>query len=85
MASVGNNSSGSRIKEQKINTFRYKRSQVMQELMSTLILVCAALASLALGVMLAYGLCRSAFAVFRIHAKTVAAEARRKTTVAARA
>lgn len=57
----------------------------MQELMSTLLLVCAALASLALGVMLAYGLCRSAFAVFRIHAKSVAAEAGSKTTVVARA
>jgi|YelNatPaOPRAMG01_1025707.scaffolds.fasta_scaffold08510_2 hypothetical protein len=57
----------------------------MQELMSTLLLVCAALASLALGVMLAYGLCRSAFAVFRIHAKSVAAEAGSKATVVARA
>ena len=57
----------------------------MQDLMSTVLLICAALASLALGVMLAYGLCRSAFAIFRIHARSVAAEAVRKTTAVARA
>lgn len=50
--------------------------------MNTLLLICAALASLALGVMLAYGVCRSAFAVFRIHAKSVAQHAVRKAAVA---
>jgi hypothetical protein len=44
----------------------------MQDVINTLLLICAALASLALGVMLAYGLCRTAFAVFRMHAKSVA-------------
>lgn len=69
----------------KTTLFVFQRSKVMQELMSTILLICAALASLALGVMLAYGLCRGAFAVFRIHAKSVAAEAVRKATVVARA
>jgi len=57
----------------------------MQPLINTILLICAALASLALGVMLAYGLCRGAFAVFRIHARSVAADAGRKATVIARA
>ncbi|WP_446743175.1 hypothetical protein [Silvibacterium acidisoli] len=37
-------------------------------------LVCASLASLALGVLLAYGICRAAFTLFRIHAQSVAAQ-----------
>lgn len=45
----------------------------MQDFVNTILLICAALASLALGVMLAYGFCQAAFAVFRIHARSVKA------------
>ena len=43
--------------------------------MNTLMLVCASLASLAFGVLAAYGILRIAFAAFRIHARSVAASA----------
>jgi ABC-type spermidine/putrescine transport system permease subunit II len=46
----------------------------MQEAMSMLMLICAALASLALGVLLAYGVCRAAFAKLQQHAGQVAAQ-----------
>ncbi|MFY9744680.1 MAG: hypothetical protein WA891_17620 [Acidobacteriaceae bacterium] len=39
-----------------------------------LMLICAALASLAFGVLVAYGVCRMAFAKLRQHAGQVAAE-----------
>lgn len=39
-----------------------------------LMLICAALASLALGVLLAYGVCRAAFAKLQQHAGQVAAQ-----------
>jgi hypothetical protein len=48
---------------------------VMQDAISTLLLVCASLASLALGVLLAYSLCRTGFALLRMHARAVALEA----------
>ena len=48
-------------------------SENMQDAMNTLMLVCASLASLAFGVLAAYGICRAAFAIFRIHARSVAA------------
>ena len=38
----------------------------MQDLMSTLVLICAALASLVLGVMLAFAVCRAGFALLRL-------------------
>jgi hypothetical protein len=44
----------------------------MQDAMNTLMLICAALASLAFGVLLAYGVCRAAFAQLRQHAGQVA-------------
>lgn len=47
----------------------------MQDAINLLMLVCAACAALALGVLLAYAACRSAFAALRIHARSVAAEA----------
>lgn len=37
----------------------------MQDLMSTLALICAALASLGLGVILAFAVCRAGFALLR--------------------
>ncbi|GGH13180.1 hypothetical protein ESZ00_12730 [Silvibacterium dinghuense] len=46
---------------------------MMQDAMNTLMLVCASVASLALGVLAAYGICRLAFTVFRAHAQSVAA------------
>ncbi|HEV2279716.1 MAG TPA: hypothetical protein VGS02_16165 [Acidobacteriaceae bacterium] len=46
-----------------------------------LMLVCAIAASLAFGVLLAYGVCRAAFVAFRQHAGSVAAQ-RAKTQVA---
>ena len=38
----------------------------MQDLMSTVVLICAALASLGLGVMLAFAVCRAGFALLRL-------------------
>ena len=47
----------------------------------TLLLICAVLASLTAGVLLAYGICVGMFWVFRIHAEQVA-EARRQLATA---
>jgi len=47
----------------------------MQNVINMLMLVCASLASLAFGVLAAYGICRTAFALFRIHARSVASNA----------
>ncbi len=41
--------------------------------MSSILLVCAVIASLAAGVFLAQGLCTLMFSLFRIHARQVAA------------
>jgi uncharacterized protein (DUF2062 family) len=46
----------------------------MQQAMDTLMLICATLASLAFGVLVAYGICRSVFVLFRQHAGQIAAE-----------
>jgi uncharacterized protein (DUF2062 family) len=40
--------------------------------MSTLMVVCAVLASLAFGVLMAYGICQLLFRVFRLHAESAA-------------
>ncbi len=46
--------------------------QVLEELVvNSIMLVCAVLASLAAGVLAAYGVCVSMFELFRIHAKQV--------------
>ena len=42
--------------------------------MTSIVLVCAVLASLAVGVLVAYGVCISMFRVFQMHARQVAAE-----------
>jgi uncharacterized membrane protein len=42
-------------------------------LISTIVLVCGVLASLALGVWIAYGVCVGMFRLFRIHARQIAA------------
>ncbi len=39
---------------------------------SSIVLVCAVLASLAAGVLLAYGVCQAMFALFHTHARKVA-------------
>jgi hypothetical protein len=41
---------------------------------SSIVLISAVLASLASGVLVAYGICMAMFAAFRIHARQVAAE-----------
>jgi hypothetical protein len=46
----------------------------MQNALNMLMLICATAASLAFGVLLAYGTCRTAFAALRQHAGLVAAE-----------
>lgn len=43
-------------------------------MMGSLMLVCAVLASLALGVLMAYGICQVMFRVFRVHAMAAAKE-----------
>ncbi|HTY85286.1 MAG TPA: hypothetical protein VMB19_13775 [Silvibacterium sp.] len=45
----------------------------MQDAINLLMLICASLAALAFGVLLAYAVCRAAFAAIRIHARSVAA------------
>ena len=42
-------------------------------LISSILLLCAVLASLAVGVLLAHGVCVALFAMFRTHARQVAA------------
>lgn len=46
----------------------------MQDAMNLLMLICASLAAMAFGVLAAYGICRAAFAVLRIHARSVAVQ-----------
>ena len=47
----------------------------MQDAINLLMLTCASLAALAFGVLMAYGICRAAFAVIRMHARSIAANA----------
>ena len=42
--------------------------------MTTIVLVCAVLASLAVGVLVAYGVCMAMFELFQMHVRQVAAE-----------
>jgi hypothetical protein len=48
------------------------RKKSMQDALNTLMLICASLASMAFGVMVAYWICRAGFALLRIHARSVA-------------
>ncbi len=50
--------------------------------MTSIMLVCAVLASLAIGVLVAYGVCQAMFKVFRMHVRQVAAEDRSRSVVA---
>ncbi|HEX4037520.1 MAG TPA: hypothetical protein VHX37_05630 [Acidobacteriaceae bacterium] len=54
----------------------------MQQAIDTLMLVCATFASLAFGVLLAYGFCRAIFVLLRQHAGQVAAQRARSQMVA---
>ena len=46
----------------------------MQDAINTLMLICAILASMAFGVLMAYWIFRAGFAVLRTHARSVAEE-----------
>jgi hypothetical protein len=46
----------------------------MQDVLNLVMLVCAATAALAFGVLAAYIVCRSAFAALKMHARSLVAE-----------
>ncbi len=50
--------------------------------MTSIVLVCAVLASLAVGVLVAYGVCMAMFGVFQMHVRQVVAERRSRSVVA---
>jgi hypothetical protein len=52
------------------------------EVNSSIVLISAVLASLAVGVLTAYGICVTMFRIFRMHAKQVAAERQARPVVA---
>lgn len=54
----------------------------MQDGMNLLMLICASVASLALGVLAAYGICRVTFAALRIHTRSVTVMPHEKPQVA---
>lgn len=47
----------------------------MQDAINTLMLICASLAAMAFGVLTAYCICRAAFAILRVHARSIAMRA----------
>ena len=47
----------------------------MQDFVGSIMLICASLAALALGVLLAYAVCRLGFAALRLHAGSVTHDA----------
>jgi accessory gene regulator protein AgrB len=47
---------------------------MMQDVLSTFLLICAAIASLCFGVLLAYGFCKMAFVLLRMHAQSIHAQ-----------
>jgi uncharacterized protein (DUF2062 family) len=49
---------------------------------TSIVLVCAVLASLAVGVLVAYGVCIAMFRAFQMHVKQVAADNRSRSVVA---
>jgi hypothetical protein len=42
----------------------------MQDIFNSILLICAAIASLGFGVILAFGVCRAAFALLRAHSRS---------------
>lgn len=49
---------------------------------ASVMLICAVLASLAFGVLVAYGICQVMFRVFRVHSISTAREREQRTVVA---
>jgi hypothetical protein len=47
----------------------------MQDVLNLVMLICAAVAALAFGVLAAYGVCWAAFAALKMHARSYTAEA----------
>jgi ABC-type spermidine/putrescine transport system permease subunit II len=54
----------------------------MQNVMNLIVLMCAAVAALAFGVLAAYGICRAAFGVLKVHARSCAKVPQPKPEVA---
>jgi hypothetical protein len=54
----------------------------MQNLMNLILLLCAAGAALAFGVLAAYGICRVAFGLLRLHARSYAKAPQAKAEIA---
>lgn len=54
----------------------------MQNLLNTVLLICAAMGSLALGVLLAYLSCNAAFRLLRVQARSYAAAPQAKPQIA---
>ncbi|HEX3438185.1 MAG TPA: hypothetical protein VHT24_15555 [Pseudacidobacterium sp.] len=54
----------------------------MQDAMNLVMLICAALAALAFGVLAAYGVCRAAFAMLKMHARSYAPAPQTKPEIA---
>ena len=54
----------------------------MQDAVNLLMLVCASLAAMAFGVLGAYALCRIAFSILRIHARSAAMQPQTKPQIA---
>jgi hypothetical protein len=50
---------------------------------SSIMLVCAVLASLAVGVLVAYGVCIAMFGIFQMHARQVAGNVARRVSTTA--
>ena len=53
--------------------------------MTSIMLVCAVLASMAVGVLVAYGVCIAMFGAFHMHARQVAGNAARRVAATAQA
>lgn len=51
---------------------------------SSIVLISAVLASLAVGVLVAYGICMAMFGIFRIHARQVAVNSAQRVVAPAR-
>ena len=51
---------------------------------SSIVLICAVLASLAVGVLVAYGVCMGMFKIFRIHARQLAVRSGRGVVASTR-
>jgi hypothetical protein len=54
----------------------------MQDFMNTVLLICATMGSLALGVLLAYVVCTATFSALKMHARSLMGTPQPKTQVA---